>query len=120
MRADGAISYRKIELRPDAQRLAPTTPLSYIDEQVKGNTPANVIFTGLLPENPHGGTVYDGRTFFPGFSGGNLYIDTDLSGDDVRFTFKQNPTPEPSTMVMLAGGAALLPAWWRRRRRAAR
>lgn len=60
VRADGAFSYRKIELRPDAQRLAPTTPLSYIDEQVKGQTPANVIFTGLLPENPQGGTLYDG------------------------------------------------------------
>ena len=63
-----------------------------------------------------GGVVYNGQTFFPGFSSGKLYIDTDFSGDDVHFTLKQNPTPEPSTMAMLVGVAVLLPRWWRRRR----
>ena len=91
-----------------------------LDGSSWGNPPTGWSSDHAATLDVDGGTVYDGRTFFPGFSGGNLYIDTDLSGDDVRFTFKQNPTPEPSTMVMLAGGAALLPAWWRRRRRAAR
>lgn len=58
-----------------------------------------------------GGTVLKGDQFSPGGgpNGGELVIDVDLSGDDAaHFGFKEIPTPEPGTLVLLTIGAAAI------------
>lgn len=55
-----------------------------------------------------GGLVANFDTFFPGHLAGELVIDVDLTpGDPVSFTFKQYPTPEPTSLALLACGALI-------------
>jgi len=52
-----------------------------------------------------GGVVASGASFFPGGAAGdgNLVIDVDLSrSSPLSFTFKQFPTPEPASFVLLS------------------
>ncbi|MDY6912896.1 MAG: PEP-CTERM sorting domain-containing protein [Planctomycetota bacterium] len=65
--------------------------------------------------NVDGGVVADGEWFLPGLAQGKLYIDTDLSGCCTEFALMQCPTPEPGTLLILAGGAAI--GLFRRNRR---
>lgn len=61
-----------------------------------------------------GGVVPDGGLFTPGVDSGALVIDADLSRDRPQvFVFKQFPTPEPATWVLLVGTAGV----WAVRRR---
>jgi len=61
-------------------------------------------FDGLVPHQD---------TFFPGLAAGDLVIDVNLAPQaPVSFTFKQFPTPEPSSLMLLSLGALV---GWRRR-----
>jgi hypothetical protein len=62
------------------------------------------------------GVVADGDVWFPGMASGQLWINVNLTpGLSKIFTLKEQPTPEPATMSLLAlGGAVLL---FRRRRK---
>lgn len=66
-----------------------------------------------------GGIVPHNATFHPGTAiagGGEMVINADLSGADAaEFTFRQFPTPEPGTLVLLASGAIGLMHYRRRR-----
>lgn len=56
-----------------------------------------------------GGVIPHMGTYFPGQAAGELVIDVDLTpGVPVSFTFKQYPTPEPTSMLLLACGALVL------------
>lgn len=64
--------------------------------------------TDLLADE---GVVPNNSSFFPGGGPGDgeLVIDVDLSEvDPVSFTFKQFPTPEPGTLLLLALGGLLV------------
>jgi len=66
-----------------------------------------------------GDGVPHGDTFYPGSLEGRLYVDVNLWGDpNASFTLKQNPTPEPCAMSLLAGGASVLLLGRRKRKRA--
>ncbi|MCG8409594.1 MAG: PEP-CTERM sorting domain-containing protein [Phycisphaerales bacterium] len=66
-----------------------------------------------------GGVVFNNSSFQPGTpiaGGGDMVINADLSGGDpAEFTFRQFPTPEPGTLVLLASGAIGLMHYRRRR-----
>ena len=64
--------------------------------------------------NVDGGLVPSGSAFYPGLDAGKLYVKVDLCQDESGFTLTQNPTPEPTTMLLLAAG---LPLLLRRRRK---
>lgn len=63
-----------------------------------------------------GGTVPVNGSFFPGIAGtnGSLVMEFDLSSDNTDFSLKEFPTPEPTTLALLAFGSLGLVA--RRRR----
>ncbi len=55
-----------------------------------------------------GGFIPPFGTFWPGHAAGELVIDVDLTpAVPVSFTFKQFPTPEPTSLLLLAVGALL-------------
>ncbi|MDK1030955.1 MAG: PEP-CTERM sorting domain-containing protein [Planctomycetia bacterium] len=55
------------------------------------------------------GLVADGSSYFPGIEDGDLVMVVNLSGErPVSFTFKQFPTPEPTTIALMAIGSAVL------------
>jgi hypothetical protein len=56
-----------------------------------------------------GGVVPAGTTFFPAGNGGEIVIDASLAGGaPVTFTFKQFPTPEPGSLLLLVSGGLLV------------
>jgi hypothetical protein len=58
------------------------------------------------------GVVFNNTSFFPGAGSGDgeIVMDVDLSeAGPVSFTFKQFPTPEPSTFSLLLLGGLVLP-----------
>lgn len=65
-----------------------------------------------------GGTVPANGSFFPGITGsnGNLVIEFDLASTNTDFALKEFPTPEPTTLALLAFGSLGLVARRRRRR----
>jgi len=65
-----------------------------------------------------GGTVLPNQSFFPGIAGagGSLAIEFDLASTNTDFFLKEFPTPEPTTLALLAFGSLGLVARRRRRR----
>jgi len=55
------------------------------------------------------GLVVDGSSYFPGVDDGDLVMAVNLDGEGaVSFTFKQFPTPEPTTIALMAIGSSVL------------
>ncbi len=82
---------------------SPFTTQSFADQHGFGDPNKMTDF------NVEDGFVPNGGTFNPGLLGGALWIDTDLSSaGPVTFNFKQFPTPEPASLVLMLGGCALI------------
>ncbi len=64
--------------------------------------------------NVDGGLVAAGETYTPGLDSGRLYINVNLALENSDFSFAQNPTPEPASMLLMGLGAV---AVIRRKRR---
>jgi len=52
-----------------------------------------------------GGVVVDAAIYTPGLAGGKLVIDVDLASDDGDFWLRQEPTPEPGALALVAPAA---------------
>ena len=65
-----------------------------------------------------GGTLLPFGSFFPGITGanGSLVMEFDLSSTNTDFALKEFPTPEPTTLALLAFGSLGLVARRRKRR----
>jgi PEP-CTERM motif-containing protein len=70
--------------------------------------PFTIVALGLTDLDASGGSVAHNSSFFPGAGPGELVIAADLEGDPVTFTLEEVPTPEPSTLALMALGLGCL------------